>query len=110
MKNLTIKILTVGLTAVLFTGCLTACSASAKGAEMNNAAKIEQNEANKELTGPQVTVGGWNVPESHEVTEEHKKIYKAACSKYDGTGSSHEPVALLATQLVAGTNYCFYCQ
>ena len=49
MKNLTITILTVGLTAVLFTGCLTACSASAKGAEMNNAAKIEQNEANKEL-------------------------------------------------------------
>ena len=110
MKNLTIKILTVGLTAVLFTGCLTACSASAKGAEMNNAANIEQNEANKELTGPQVTVGGWNVPESHEVTEEHKKIYKNACSKYDGTGSSHEPVALLATQVVAGTNYCFYCQ
>ena len=63
--------------------------------------KVEQNEAGE------LKVGGWSVPASHEVTEEHKKIYKNACSKYDGTGSSHEPVALLATQVVNGTNYCF---
>ena len=113
MKNLTTKILTIGLTATLFAGCLTACKTTTKGINMAVSSKLEQNEAgeaNKELTGPQVTVGGWSVPASHEVTEEHKKIYKDACSKYDGTGSSHEPVALLATQLVAGTNYCFYCQ
>ena len=64
---------------------------------MNNEPKNEQ------------VVGGWTVPESTEVTEELKKYYKAACSKYDGTGSYHEPVALLATQVVNGTNYCFYC-
>ena len=115
MKNLTLKILTAGLTAALLTGCLTACNASAKGAAAvnNTTAAVVQNETkaaeeNKELTGPQVTVGGWTVPESHEVTAEHKKIFKEAISKIDGY--SHEPVALLATQLVAGTNYCFYCK
>ena len=105
MKNLTMKILTVGLTAVLFTGCLTACKTNTKGnVNMAVSSRIEQNEEGE------LKVGGWSVPASHVVTEEHKKIYKNACSKYDGTGSSHEPVALLATQVVNGTNYCFYCQ
>lgn len=99
MKNFTTKIMALGLTAIMLTGAVTACKTTKSGgaAEMNSQTKNEQ------------TVGGWKVPESTEVTEELKKYYQAACSKYDGTGSGHEPVALLATQVVNGTNYCFYC-
>ena len=71
-------------------------------------AQTKQEQAAEANSGKQIA-GGWTIPESSEVTEEHKKIYKNACSKYDGTGSYHEPVALLATQVVNGTNYCFYC-
>ena len=108
MKNFTTKIMALGLAAMLLTGAVTACKTTKTGgaAEMNAQAKQEQ--AAGENGGKQV-VGGWTIPASSEVTEEHKKIYKNACSKYDGTGSGHEPVALLATQVVNGTNYCFYC-
>lgn len=109
MKRFTTKIMTLGLAAMLLTGAIAGCKANAKGnVNMAAGANIEQNEANKELTGPVVTVGGWNVPESHEVTPEMKKLFKEAVGKLDGY--DHEPVMLLATQLVAGTNYCFYCK
>jgi len=103
MKNLAIKILTVGLTATLFAGCLTACKTSSIGvSNMAAETKMEQNETKSELK-----VGGWSVPESHEVTPEMKKYFKEAVGKLDGY--MHEPVVLLATQVVNGTNYCFYC-
>lgn len=108
MKNLAIKILTIGLTATLFAGCLTACKANATAGA--NAPQANQEQAAGANGGDKQIVGGWTIPESTEVTEEHKKIYNNAISKYDGTGRDHEPVALLATQVVAGTNYCFYCK
>lgn len=49
------------------------------------------------------TVGGWAAPESPAITEE----IQALCDKaLEGlTGASYTPAALLATQVVAGTNY-----
>ena len=108
MKNLAIKILTIGLTATLFAGCFTACKATATAGA--NAPQANQEQAANENKGEKQVMGGWTIPESTEITEEHKKIYNNAISKYDGTGRGHEPVALLATQVVAGTNYCFYCK
>ena len=108
MKKYTTKIMALGISAMLLAGAVTACKTTKTGGapEMNAQAKQEQA---AEAKGGEQKVGGWTIPESSEVTEEHKKIYKEACSKYDGTGSYHEPVALLATQVVNGTNYCFYC-
>ena len=36
-------------------------------------------------------MGGWTIPESTEITEEHKKIYNNAISKYDGTAEAMSP-------------------
>ena len=93
MKNLAIKFLTIGLTATLFAGCLTACKANATAGA--NAPQANQEQAAGANGGGKQIVGGWTIPESTEVTEEHKKIYNNAISKYDGTGRDHEPVALL---------------
>lgn len=108
MKSFTTKIMALGLTAIMLTGAVTACKTTKTGGAPEANAQAKQEQAAGENGGAQI-VGGWTIPESSEVTEEHMKIYKEACSKYDGTGSGHEPVALLATQVVNGTNYCFYC-
>ncbi len=108
MKSFTTKIMALGLTAIMLTGAVTACKTTKTAGAPEANAQAKQEQSAGENGGAQV-VGGWTIPESHEVTEELKKYYKAACSKYDGTGSYHEPVALLATQVVNGTNYCFYC-
>ena len=109
MKTFT-KIVALGLTAACLATCITACKANVAAGANAPQAKQEQAANANAKEGEKQVMGGWTIPESTEITEEHKKIYKNAISKYDGTGSSHEPVALLATQVVAGTNYCFYCK
>lgn len=48
-------------------------------------------------------LGGWERPESPEITEE---IQTLCGNAFEGmTGVSYTPVALLGTQVVAGTNY-----
>lgn len=53
-------------------------------------------------------VGGWNETESPEMTDEAKKALEKACETL--TGTEYAPVALLATQVVAGTNYRIICE
>jgi len=52
--------------------------------------------------------GGWSQAESPEVTDEIKELCDKAFEKLVGVGYS--PVALLSTQVVAGTNYCILCE
>lgn len=105
MKNITTKILTIGITAVLFTGCLTACKIT-DNSKINANVKINGEEVINTEIGPGAT-GSWEVPDSNVMTDELKKYFDEAISKIDGY--FHTPVALLATQVVAGTNYCFLC-
>ena len=105
MKNFTTKLLTLGISAILLTGCLTAC-------KVNNNGKIDANVKinGEEVINTEIQIGGtgsWQYAESSAVTPELEKYFKEAISKIDGY--SHIPVALLATQVVAGTNYCFLC-
>ena len=53
-------------------------------------------------------VGGWSVAENNAVTEEQKAVFDKAIEKL--MGISHESVAYLGSQLVAGTNHCFLCK
>ncbi len=100
MKNITTKLLTLGISAVLITGCLTAC-------KVNNSGKIKVNINGEEVLNTEIGIGtgSWKVAESMVVTEELKKYFDEAISKLDGY--NHTPVLLLGTQVVAGTNYCF---
>ena len=53
-------------------------------------------------------LGGWSVCEDAVVTEEAKAALEKALENF--VGSNVEPVALLGTQVVAGTNYCLLCK
>ena len=52
--------------------------------------------------------GGWTVTEDMSVTEEAQSAFDKAIEGL--TGADYVPEGLLATQLVAGTNYCFLCR
>lgn len=53
-------------------------------------------------------VGGWTLTEDTAVTEQAQSAFDKAL---DGlVGVNYQPVALLGTQLVSGTNYCFLCE
>ncbi|MBO4889100.1 MAG: hypothetical protein J5589_12445 [Firmicutes bacterium] len=53
-------------------------------------------------------LGGWTMPETTDVTDEAKAALEKATEKL--VGAEYAPVALLATQLVSGTNYCLLCE
>ena len=53
-------------------------------------------------------MGGWNLSDSIEVTEEQLDLFNRAL---DGlVGVTYEPVAYLGYQVVAGMNHCFLCR
>ena len=52
-----------------------------------------------------VRSGGWAAAEAPEMTDEYKAIFAQALEML--LGVDYEPIALLGTQVVAGTNYCF---
>ena len=52
--------------------------------------------------------GGWQVAEETKITEEQKAVFDQALEGL--LGVNYEPVAYLASQVVAGTNHCFLCK
>ena len=53
-------------------------------------------------------LGGWKPTEDPAVTQEAAAALSEALAQF--TGSTVTPVALLATQALAGTNYCLLCK
>ena len=53
-------------------------------------------------------VGGWQTPESPDITPELWEIFHQAMDTVPGR--PYTPVALVGTQLVAGMNYCFLAE
>lgn len=53
-------------------------------------------------------VGGWTIAADTALTDELKAIFEKALEEL--VGVDYVPVALLGTQVVAGTNYCFLTQ
>lgn len=56
----------------------------------------------------EVTDGGWFAPETPDVTNEAGEALLAASKNV--VGAAYNPVALLGTQVVAGTNYTLLCE
>ena len=52
--------------------------------------------------------GGWSMAEDITVTDEVRALVEEAAGQL--LGATYEPVALLGTQVVAGTNYCVLCR
>ncbi len=54
------------------------------------------------------TVGGWTLTEDAAITPEARDAFEKAMEGL--VGVNYTPAALLGTQLVSGTNYCFFCE
>ena len=54
------------------------------------------------------TVGGWTITQSAELSETAQSAFDKAMETL--VGVNYTPVALLGTQIVSGTNYCFLCE
>ena len=105
------KYLSILLTGILAAGLLlTACGGS-------NTPETPETSANgsgtvtgsSSETGGGMLAGGWTVsePGASSLTEEEQAIFDQA--KEGLLGVEYTPVAVLATQLVSGTNYAYLC-
>lgn len=103
MKKLSMKLMTLGLTAVILTCGLTACKVN-KSVNVNANVKVN----GEEVFSTQISTDSWEVPQINKVSVEQKKYFEEAAGELDGY--FYEPVALLGTQTVSGTNYCFLCR
>lgn len=54
------------------------------------------------------TVGGWSLTDTGELSREAQGAFDKAMEGL--VGAEYTPLALLGTQLVSGTNYCFLCE
>ena len=102
MKNFNTKILAVGLSAVMLTSAIAACKTA------NTDADPAATSAATDATAPEggaATLGGWKIPDSIAVTADEQAAFdKAIAAEKD---YAYKPVFILASQVVAGTNYCF---
>ena len=62
----------------------------------------------EENQGSEKTVGSWVLAGNPAITDEFKTVFDKAVSELDGV--NYEPVAYLASQVVAGTNHCVLCK
>ncbi|MBQ6468479.1 MAG: hypothetical protein IJJ50_00305 [Lachnospiraceae bacterium] len=71
-----------------------------------NAEIKEVLESDAEAGAPDL-LGGWQTPETPAMTEEASAALEKATEKL--LGAEYTPEALVATQVVSGTNYCILC-
>ena len=105
MKNFTTKLLAIGISAVLLTSAFTACQKTKEAPEQPKEQTVQPEE---EEQNTHIGTGSWAAAEDTTVTDELRAIFEEAISKVDGY--FFESVALLGTQVVAGTNYAILCQ
>lgn len=83
----------------------------AAAAEVTEAAEENTGEAAEEADTAEeaaAIVGGWTPADSPQVPEEVKALLEKAAEKQ--LGAEYEPVALIGSQIVAGTNYALLCR
>lgn len=102
MKNRVLNKMVVTAVAVMVAGSLAACGADASSA-VETSASTETNETFTD----DVMVGGYSLPDSPVITEDIRKICNKAFEELEGV--RYTPIALLGTQVVAGTNYQVLC-
>ena len=98
------------LLCMLMAAAAVACDVKVELTESSAAGSEQETDAQPEAEPgfPETLVGGWTVAENTALTEEQKAIFDKALETLIGV--NYVPVALLGTQVVAGTNYCFLAQ
>ena len=112
------KIITTTMALVL-AASMTACGSIESSSKTTPGANISDETIPEKITTMTETeeetmahiVGGWNII-SGDISLDKNANAKAAFDKAADTlcGMEYEPIAVLATQVVAGTNYCFLCR
>lgn len=101
----------IGLAAVPVASALamTACGTAGDSTAVTTVSSEQSTESTD--SHKETLLGGWQVYEeivAPKLTEDSKKAFENAMKEY--TGMELEPAALLATQLVSGTNYLYLCK
>lgn len=119
MKNRVLNKMMVTAVAVMMAGSLAACGADATSeAKDTDAAILATGETADSASATDgtdetftdfadVMVGGYSLPDSPVITEDIRKICDKAFEELEGV--RYTPIALLGTQVVAGTNYQVLC-
>lgn len=89
---------------------LAGCSKGKPQAEPEATVEEQAEEATEETRGDQLIVGGWTVQTevTTSLTDDQRAVFDKGIQGL--VGVEYEPVAELATQLVAGTNHAFLCK
>ena len=105
MKKMMIPVMALALAAGM-----TACGTQNRTSGAGTAKAAEQHTEQTEESAMELITGGWTV--SGETAIEQNPEAKAALEKaLSGmVGAEYTPVAVLGTQVVAGTNYCILCK
>lgn len=104
-KNLTAKIVAIGLISILANAGLAAGCRAMDNVKREDTSEIKIVDVSNDEIGTAVIAGGWKIAEDQTVTEDRKEIFEKATEKL--VGAKHEPVAYLASQIVSGTNHCY---
>lgn len=113
-KILTKKMAAAGLVGVIATSGLVACSKTDKGNTTDTTTTASTTEevriistVDTERISP-VILDGWSASDDQKITPKQKAVFDKALEEL--VGVNYEPVAYLASQVVAGTNHCFLCK
>jgi hypothetical protein len=98
------KFLSIIVCLSLVSGAVVLTSCKKKTEEPQPTSDVEEtiSEETKEVAG------GWTTADSPVISDEFKTVFEKATSELDGV--NYEPVAYLASQVVAGTNHCVLCK
>ena len=96
-----LKKLSLFLIALIMIFAFTACGSEGQTENSETAADVESTEAQG---------GGWEIPdnEAAALPEEVRTAFEKSLEQF--TGGELKPVAYIADQIVAGTNYMILCE
>ena len=100
------KKIIVMFAALMMIVCLAACGSDSS--EVPSDVQKNADSVIAELTGNgQELSGGWTARDSAELSDEVQTVFDKATSEEN---AEYRAISLEATQIVAGTNYCFLCE
>ena len=104
------KFIAVLTIALLLCGTLSACKNKTEVSDTSEPTSmpdyIDIVADDSDVTPAGQVAGGWTTPEDGTITAEAQAAFDKAVKE---GGMTYTPVALVGTQVVAGTNYAFVC-
>ena len=107
MKTIS-KLFALALALILVVSVFAACGEKQEDTKATEAGTTEATEATEDTQNTDVIAGAFTPVDSPIVTDEVKALVEKATAEL--TGAEYEPVAYVATQIVAGKNHLILCK